>query len=261
MSDGLEDMGLPPLGERRLGDNNPPEPTALDRVRELIPACDEWTAKGALTSEDDARLCTEFLEQARKARAALVEQRDAELKPLEDAALAVTTLYKPWVAKIDLVLERIQGSKKVTGLLAAFLARKRQQAIDEAAARQREAEQAQRDAERAMDRAAVSGTIDDELAAQQAVEEADKVSAAAAKPVPRARVKGDLAAKATSLHAYWSAKIVDWTLARKHYRRNERVVKAYDDAVQLVANRDASEKKDAAKAPPGVEFIKREQAQ
>jgi hypothetical protein len=111
------------------------------------------------------------------------------------------------------------------------------------------------------DKAAVSGTIDDELAAQQAVETADQVAAAAAKPVGRTRVKGDLSTRATSLREYWSAKIVDWTLARKHYRTNAKVKKAYDDAVEAAANHDATQLKDFAKAPPGVEFHKREQAQ
>ena len=256
MTDGFDDFGLPPLGH-----NAPPEPTALERVRELIPACDEWTAKGEITSEDDARLCTEFLEQLRRSRAALVEQRAADLKPFEEQVLVITTLYKHPLAKLDLALERIQGSKKITGLLAAYIAKKRQRELDEAEARRREAEQAERIAQAMKDKAAVSGTIDDELAAQQAVETADQVVAAAAKPPTRTRVKGDLSTRATSLREYWSAKIVDWKEARRHYRRNERVVKAYDEAVQMVANDDARRIKDPAKAPPGVEFQKREQAQ
>ena len=38
-------------------------------------------------------------------------------------------------------------------------------------------------------------------------------------------------------------------------------LEAYDEAVQMVANEDARRLKDPAKAPPGVEFQKREQAQ
>jgi hypothetical protein len=38
-------------------------------------------------------------------------------------------------------------------------------------------------------------------------------------------------------------------------------VKAYDEAVQAAADVEARQVKDVTKAPPGVEFIKREQAQ
>ena len=164
--------------------------------------------------------------------------------------LIITTLYKHPLAKLDLALERIQGSKKITGLLAAYIAKKRQRELDEAAARRREAEQAERIAQTMKDKAAVSGTIDDELAAQQAVETADQVAAAAAKPRARTRVKGDLSTRATSLREYWSAKIVDWKLARKHYRTECQVVKAYDDAVQMVANDDATQLKDPPRRRP-----------
>jgi hypothetical protein len=111
------------------------------------------------------------------------------------------------------------------------------------------------------DRAAVSGTIDSEVEAQRAVEVASEARDAADRKPQRVRVKGDLAPRAVALKEYWSAKILDWPLARKHYRRNERVVKAYDEAVQAVAHDDARHLKDPAKAPPGVEFHKREQAQ
>ena len=80
-------------------------------MRELIPACDEWTAKGEITSEDDARLCTEFLEQLRCC-AALVEQRAADLKPFEERVLIITTLYKDPLAKLDLASNGSRAARR-----------------------------------------------------------------------------------------------------------------------------------------------------
>jgi polyhydroxyalkanoate synthesis regulator phasin len=279
MTDGLDDIGLPPLGARRLGDNNPPEPTPLETAEQLIPACDEWTSKGPLTSEDEARVLTEFVVQIRKAREALragdTPERQQHLDALAAIRATVAHLMEPHeqalevinarcaavLPKLDIAIERINGSKKVTGLLADWMAREKQRRAAEAEARRLEAEQAERIAQTMKDKAALSGTIDAEVEAQRAVEVADEARDAADRKVGRVRVRGDLAPKAMSLHAYWSAEIVDWKLAGQHYKKNQRVIKAYRDAVQAAANKDASTLKDKAKAPPGVEFHVREQAQ
>jgi polyhydroxyalkanoate synthesis regulator phasin len=89
LTDGLDDIGLPPLGARRLGDNNPPEPTPLETAEQLVPACDEWTSKGPLTSEDEARVLTEFVVQIRKAREALRAGDTPERRQHLDALAAI----------------------------------------------------------------------------------------------------------------------------------------------------------------------------
>jgi hypothetical protein len=268
------EIGLP-----QRGHNNPPEPTPLEKAEQLIPACDEWTAKGALTSEDEARVLGEFLVQIRKARemikAGAVEDRKPHLDALAAIRATVAHLMEPHEqaletigaravrlqAKLEIAIERIAGSKKVTGLLAEWMSREQARLKAEADAKRKEAEDAARAAERASDRAAIDGTIDAAAAAEEAAQAADEAAAAARKAPTRARVRGDLQARANALHDYWSAAIKDWPLARKAYRRNEKVMKAYDDAVQIAANDEARRVKDPAKAPPGVEFIKREQVQ
>lgn len=266
-----------PFDRPTLGDNNPPEPTALERAEELIPACDGWTSKGQLNTEDEARLLSEFLVQIRKAREAVNAGTDRQphldaiaaimatvahrLEPHQKALEEIGARSVVMLAKLDLAIERIRGSKKVTGLLADWMARENKRLQDEADARRREAEEAERIAQTMADKAALSGTIDDAVAEQEAIRIADKARDTAERPAQRVRVKGDLAPKAVSLHAYWSARIDDWKLAGKRYKTEPRVIKAYRDAVQAVANADASRLKDAAKAPPGVVFIKREQAQ
>ena len=250
-----------PFDRGGLGGNNPPEPTALERAEELIPACDGWTSKGQLTSEDEARLLSEFLVQIRKAREAVTAARDTECKPLEDALELIKFRYRTPLGKLDLAIERIAGSKRVTGLLADWMSREKKRLAAEAEAKRLEAEQAERIAQTMKDKAALSGTIDSEIEAQRAVEQADEARDAAERRPQRVRVKGDLAPRAVALKEYWSAKIIDWKEARKHYRTAPRVKEAYDEAVQMVANEDARRLKDPAKAPPGVEFQKREQAQ
>jgi polyhydroxyalkanoate synthesis regulator phasin len=250
---------------------------AVDVAEELIPACDEWTTKGQLTSEDEARVLSEFLAQIREARAAVKAGTDRQphldalaairatvahlMEPHEQALAEIGSRSVTVLTKLDIAIERIAGSKKVVGLLADWMARENKRLQAEAEVRRREAEDAERAARTMKDRAAVSGTIDSEVEAQRAVEVASEARDAADRKPQRVRVKGDLAPKAVSLHAYWTAKIVDWSLARRHYRRNPRVVKAYDTAVLAVADDDARHLKDPTKAPPGVEFHKREQVQ
>jgi hypothetical protein len=260
MTDAPAPLPPEPFDRDAIGGNHPPEDSALDRVQQLIPACDGWTAKGALTTEDEARTLSEFLIQLRQARSAAEAERDAELKPHEDAIAIVQSRFKRPLAQVDLAIERIAGSRKVAGLLADWISRKNRQLAEEAAAKAQAAEEAKRAAERAVDRSAVTGTIDAELAAEQAVLEAAEAAKAARRAPIRGSVKGDLAKRAVSLTTYWEARIVDWPAARKHYRREERVSKAYDAAVQSCANDDARRLKDPKQAPAGVEFISREQA-
>lgn len=245
-----------------IGDNFPPEPTAIERAEELFTACDDWTSKGEITDEDDARACSEFLAQLRTAKAQLKAQRDADRAPYQQALLVIDGLYKHPLRKITLAIERIAGSKanRVVGLLAAYMERKRQAALAAAAVKRREAEEAARIAERAQDRASVSGTLDDAYEAERAIDAADELRSAARRPI-RASVKGDLAPRATALFTDWFAVIADWPAARKHYRQDPRVVKAYDLAVQAAANDDAARSKDANAAPAGVIFKSQPRAQ
>lgn len=268
------EIGLPPRTH-----NNPPEPTPLERAELLIPACDDWTSKGALTDADEARVLGEFLVQIRKARdmvrAGAIEDRQPHLDALAAIRATVAHLMEPHEqalesigarasklqTKLDIAIERIAGSKKTTGLLADWMRREQDRLKAEAEAKRQEAEQAAREAERAADRAAVDGSIDAAVAAEEAAQTAADSEAAARKAPVRAQVRGDLAPRAVHLRDYWSAVIKDWPLARRHYRKVEKVVAAYDKAVQAAADDDARHVKDVTKAPPGVEFIKREQAQ
>ena len=268
-----------PFDRRGIGDNLPPEPSVLERGEQLlIPAADGWTTKGPLTSEDDARDLGEFLVQLRKARdklrageiperqehldaisaimATVAHRLEPHQKALEEIGARAATL----LAKLDLAIERIAGSKKVTGLLADWMAREKMRLDDEAEARRLEAQHAERIAQTMKDKAALSGTIDSEIEAQRAVEAAAEARDTADRKTERVRVKGDLAPRAIGLREYWSAEIVNWKLAGQHYKKEPRVIKGYRDAVQAVANKDAERLKDPAKAPPGVEFHKREQA-
>jgi hypothetical protein len=248
--------GLPPRDH-----NQPPEPTPIERAEQLVPACDGWTTKGPLTSETEAQVLSEFLGQIRTVRAQLIEERDTAAKPYEDALATIKARFGQPITKLDIAIERIAGSKKVVGLLADWMARERKRIADEAEAKKRAAEEAERIAQTMADRAAVEGTIDSEIEARQAIEEADKARDDADRRPERVRVKGDLAPKAVGLRDYWSATIDNWKLAGQHYKREPRVIRAFRDAVQLCADADARRLKDVNQAPPGVSFHKREQAQ
>lgn len=261
-----------------LGGNYPPEPTTLDNIEALIPAADETIAKGKITDDEDAGLTAEQLEQLKKALKALKAGVPADRQPHLEAIAAihatVAHLTEPHekalqdigaraaavTPKVEIAIEKIGGSKKMVGILAAYMAAKRERLAAEAEAQRKAAEDAQREADRAEDQAIKTGTIDDELAARNAIEAAEQAKRTAGKRPPRAQVKGDLSSRATALVTYWSAEVVDWVAARKHYRTNERVKEAYDEAVQLAANDDARRLKDPKLAPAGIKFISREAA-
>jgi hypothetical protein len=267
------------LGLRGIGDNNPPEPTPLDKAELLVPACDDWTSRGALTSEDEARVLSEFLDQIRKARemikAGAIKDRQPHLDALAAIRATVAHLMEPHeqalemigaraaslLPKLELAIERIGGSKRTTGLLADWMSSEKARLAAEAEAKRKEAEDAARAAQHAADAAAVDHSIDAAVAAEEAARAADDAAAAARKAPTRARVRGDLAPRAVQLREFWSARIIDWTKARRHYRTNPRVKEAYDEMVQLCANEEARKVKDRSKAPDGIEFEMREQAQ
>jgi len=261
-----------------LGHNRPPEPTALERAESLVVACDGWTTKGPLQNEDEARELTEFLVQVRKSRDVLragVPERQQHLDALAAIRATVAHLMEPHeqaleqigarsaalLPRLDLAIERIAGSKRVPGLLADWIKRKDAALKAEADAKRKAAEEAERIAEHAQDRAGISGTIDDAITAREAVEAAAELRDAAGRAPARAQVKGDLALKAVSLREYWSAEVVDWKAAGRHYKGEARVINGFRKAVQMCADDDARRLKDPALAPPGVRFHKREQAQ
>src|SRR4051812_2535649 len=239
-------------GDERLGHNNPPDPTPIERNEQLIPVVETEIAKGPPTNAEDAGRLGELAVQVRINKAALVAERDAMKKPYADALVTIDRQYEPAINRATLAVERILGGKTVAGLIPIYQSREDERLRAEAEAKRLEAEDAARIAAHAADKAVVEGTIDAAVMAEQAAKDAAEAERLAKQAPTRSRVKGDFSPRALARVEYWSATVVDWAKARRHYRTNARIVKAYDDAVQGAADNDARKLKDPAKAPPGV---------
>jgi hypothetical protein len=244
-----DDDFLPPRDH-----NRPPDPLFL-RTDELIANANRWLReRPVLRTDDEAGAAQDFQGQLRRLREALEEQQKAERKPHDDAVAEIRTRYRTPLELIGIALT------KMSGLLTPFLQAKEDRLKREAERKQREADEAQAAAERALDKAAQSGTVEDELALQRAAEAAEDLRKAAVKGPGRAQVKGDYSARASSLTTYWSCEIEDEQKAFAHFAKNEEVANAVRVAILKIGNRLARQHKSAAAAPPGLRFVRREVA-
>src|SRR5262245_14791333 len=231
-----------------IGGNFPPEPV-IERADELVAATNRLIAEHrVVTDGDTAGRLDEFIKQLRQHRKAVEQQEKREREPHDRAAAEVRAKYKRPLMLLGQCL--ITAAQMATEYLVFKQAR-----LDrEAETRQRAADEAQARAERAAERAATANTIEAQIAVQQADEEADAARRLAEREPAKARVKGDLSNRAMSLRAYWSAQIVDETLALRHFAKHPEIRQAALIEVKRLCNRLARELKDESKAPPGVRF-------
>lgn len=253
MTDGLEELGLPPLGH-----NKPPEPSIIDRVRDLIGNCNRWLAeRPAIIDADMAGAAQTFTEQLRAARDDLDVEQKALTQPHDDAIAAIKATFRDPRDMVKIALDAMGERNK------AWLKRESDRLDAERLARLQAARDAAIAAEKA-DRAAQKpgASVEAQLAAQRASEAAEQAIDSAQRVPVRAQTRGDYASKAMSLHANWKARIVDADAALKHYAGDDDVRRAALDAVVKKATKLAKGVKgDQKHAPPGIHFWNDERAQ
>lgn len=253
--DGLEEMGLPPLGH-----NRPPADDdatkALKRADELVANANRWAReRPEIVDAEQASACQVSIDLLRLAESDLKAARDAELAPFEAMVAAIKIKFKDPLALVDLSLRTLLRKS------AVWLVRERERVAREADEKRRQAEAARQAANEAITRAVTERTMQAELDAQRASEAAQRAADVAQRPVERARIKGEMAPRAMTLHSNWKAEVIDPSLALKHYGRNADVrAAALAKALQL-AGRLARESKRADAAPPGFRFYNDERAQ
>jgi hypothetical protein len=236
-----------------LGHNRPPAPTPLDRATELIANANRWIAeRPSITDEETAGLGQGFMQQLRDCRADIEAAQQEEREPHDTAIAAIRARYRDPLALVDIAL------RKMGELLAPFLKAKDDRLRREAEERNRIALEAQHRADRALERARATGTVEDQLTMERAAEEADAARKAAGRAPKRAQLKGDYSPKAMSLREYWSAEVVDDALARQSYAQHPEVLEAQLAAARKIAGREARAAKREDAAPPGFRFVKRE---
>jgi len=241
---------LPGIGHNQ----RPPDP--IGRMRDLIATANRWSAeRPAITDSEMAGVAQELLKQLRDNRADLETAMKAAREPLDLAVAAIRVKYRDPLELIGIAITLMREK------LAPWLNREQDRLDAEATERAQQARDAAAQSDAARETASQSGTVEDELAAQRAEQQLAEARRSATKPVGRARVRGDLSDRASSLRVTHFAVVVDEEKALRSYGK-EPSVRA---AALIVATRLASAlaretKGDPKHCPAGFEFRRKEMA-
>ncbi len=183
----------------KIGDNAPPPDAAFGlHIDDLFSLLSDTLAGGEVSTDDQEAAIDALLDDFRKAAKDADKARAEEKKLHDDAAKAVQVKWKPIIDKAD------RGVAACKDALTPYRTAK-QRAKDEAARLAREeAEAIQRAAQEAMKQA---DDLEARFAAEQAVEQAQKLAA----------VANRIDRSATGLRTTWQAEITDRKAALLHY--------------------------------------------
>jgi hypothetical protein len=237
-----------------LGHNQPP-PDPFDRADELIANANKWIKeRPEITDEEQAGACQLAIDQLRKVKEDLEADQKSRREPLDLAIAALRIQFRDPLMKIGIAMTRLQE------ISSAWLSKKRDRLAAEKAEQERIAAEARERANAAIEAAVTAPSVEHDLEARRATEDALRASKLAAKPVPRAQVRGDYSEKAMSLRATWHAEVIDEKAALKSYAKDPDVRRVCLAEALRLASKLAREKKREDAAPPGFRFWKTEKA-
>jgi hypothetical protein len=236
-----------------LGHNQPP-PDPIGRASELVATANRWIAeRPEIVDGEMAGVAQDFLKQLRANRDDLEASMKAERKPLDDAVAAIRVKYRDPLELVGIALTKMREK------LAPWLTREQDRLDAEAAERERLAADAAAHADAARKTAQQTGTVEAELEAQRAAQQLEDAQRAAAKPVGRARVRGDLSDRASSMRVTHYAAVVDEDKALRSYAKDATVRAAALIAATRLASALAKEVRgDPKRCPAGFEFRRKE---
>ena len=252
MTDGLEEIGLPPLGH-----NKPPEATALDRAPDLLANCNRWLAERQTISDAEmAGAAQRFTIQLRALRDDMGNDLRRERRPHDDAIEAIKERYRDPEALVKIALFNMERLNR------EWLKREQDRLDAERDQRERQADAAIVEAAKADQAAQQPGaSVETQLAAERANEAASEAVEAVDKVPTRARTRDDYAEKAMSLRSNWKAKVVDSDKAIAYFADDMDVRPKMIAAIEAKASRLAKAQKGRGPIPPGVAFYNDERAQ
>lgn len=204
-----------PTDSPGLGHNQPPIDAPFDerkaRCAELIASANEWlTSVVAIDTAGQAERATDLLTVIRVAQQENDSFRKASTAPARQQIDEINSQYKMLAAPLDKSAELLKGLLLpwVTALDAKRIARAKA-----------EREDAERAYKRAEDQRLKAQSIEDQVAADEAAAQAEKLAdQAAATARSRAQVRGEVSPRATALRSVWKATaITDPALAIGQY--------------------------------------------
>ena len=164
----LEEEAMLNSARQGIGGNSPPPEAAFSmEIDELFSMV---VAAGEVTNEEQDAAMDGLLDDFRKVRKSVDEQRAAEKKPHDDAGKAVQARYKPLLDKAD------RGADEIKRLLTPYRARVKAEK-DAAAAKAREEAEALQKAAQAKLQA--SDDLEEKFEAEEALKAASKLTAQA----------------------------------------------------------------------------------
>jgi hypothetical protein len=251
MTDGFDELGLPPIGHNMPPAEASPEAiAALARSDQLTATVNRWLAERPQIADSEQAAAAQLLiDQLRVTALDLDTTAKADRKPYEAAIFLIRARFTPHVERVDI------GLRAMLSKMSDWLQRERHRLADERAAKAKAAADAIAHAERLRREADQTGaTVEQQQQADQAMRSAN-ASVKQANAVPdRPQVKGDYAKRAMSLRSNWKARVTDPQLALKHYAKHPAIREAALKAIAKVASDHAKSVKGTGTPPPGCEF-------
>jgi hypothetical protein len=220
-----------------IGHNMPPPDVAFSlEIDGLFSLLSDTLAGGEVGNDEQEAAIAAILDDFRKAGTDAEKARKAEKEPHLEAGRQVDAKWKPIADKAT------RGAAACKEALTPYRTAK-QRAKDEAAAKAREEAEARQKA--AQDALRQSDDLEAKFAAEQEIEQAQKLVA----------VANRIDRSATGLRTYWEAEITDRKQALLHYIARQ--PDEFAALIQTLADRDAR----GTRAPvPGVVFHERKKA-
>ncbi|HTE38031.1 MAG TPA: hypothetical protein VK634_17095 [Reyranella sp.] len=249
------------LGGPGAGHNSGEKPSLLQSTTALIETANRWIIeRPVILDEAMSKKATDFFTQLRDMGVALKAERDKLEEPLKREVAAIHARYADPLTLIDMALKPLRAAS--SAWLDKEKARLAAEKAEQDAAAKRLRDEALRLTQQAAEEQFTPGSnyLETQLRADHFAKSARAAEKVAARKIEPARARGDFAPRALALHTRWAARIVDEVLALKFYAKHPVVRAAAVEAALKLANAEARTAKDAAKAPPGVEFFSTRQA-
>jgi hypothetical protein len=124
-----------------IGHNRPP-PDAQEEARKVLEVGNRWiTERPDILDDEIADKCGQFVARVRQTIKMLDTERDAAVRPLNDAVKVINDQYRPWTKQLNRVLDEIRAR------LTAYAVKKDVARQEAAAAARAEADRLQAEAE------------------------------------------------------------------------------------------------------------------
>lgn len=223
-----------------IGHNNPPTPfdDLVSEIGDVYSECENWLDGSEIETDDQAGAVADLINMIRDVSKRFEKNRKDEKQPFIDAGKEVDERHKSAIKPINTALDMLKAT------LTKWQVKKDAEIKAQQEAARKEAEEAQRKAQEAMQS---RKTLEDAQEAERIAEEAKQAEIAAKAAAKKtANAKGEFG-RATSLRTTYEAEVKDYReAARWLWQHNPQ---AFNDVIDRLAQQAV---KSGARDIPGV---------